>query len=119
MFWLKKLLTIENTVRPKTCAQDKCCFVCSFVILLWSILPIAFVVASLALGQYFECPSVSPATFKNMGKYIPRIYNNWWHMYEHNESKPSAHFIKCTDPSGHDEFPKIIYTSNVQSMGNP
>ena len=40
-------------------------------------------------------------------------------MNENNESKPSAHFIKCTDPSGHDEFPKIIYISNVQSMGNP
>ena len=35
--------------------------------------PISFRVASLALGQSYDCPSASEATLKNMGKWIDNM----------------------------------------------
>ena len=38
------------------------------------ILPVSFWVASLALGQSYDCPSASEATLKDMGEYVTRIH---------------------------------------------
>ena len=47
-------------------------FCCHYVISSWRIvvvyLPISFRVTSLALGQSYDCPSISEVTLKNMGK---------------------------------------------------
>ena len=43
----------------------------SFVVFwCWSILPISFMVTSLALKRWYECPIASEASLKNIGKWI-------------------------------------------------
>ena len=59
------------------------CSNCKWIHVIFS--PIFFRVTSLALGQSYDCPSVSEATLKNMGN-IPRILDklqavcNTWDM---------------------------------------
>ena len=55
-----------------------------FVWLYGLILPILFRVASLTLGQSYDCPSASEVTLNNMGKYVPWIHHNWWYDYNKN-----------------------------------
>ena len=43
------------------------------VVWYWSILPISFSVASLALGQSYDCPSASEVTLNDMDEYITWI----------------------------------------------
>ena len=47
-------------------------------------LPIFFSVASLALGQWYDCPSASEVTLKGMGKIT-------WYL-THHSMQPCAYF---------------------------
>ena len=62
---------------PKEYVHGLCyASLCSVVDLYQSILLISFRVASVALGQSYDCPIATEATLKNMGKCIPWIHQN-------------------------------------------
>ena len=52
---------------------------------MWLHVPIFFKVASLALGQSYDCPSASEATLKDMGKI------NWYQT--HNKTQQNGHNV--------------------------
>ena len=61
---------------------------CLVVVWHLHILPMSFRVTSLALGQSYDCPSVSEATLKNMGKKISwSHHHNWSQKYTTKQSK--------------------------------
>ena len=65
------LLLTQNSkyvVHPMICAHFS--YLCFVVVKYWLILSISFRLTSLALGQSYDCPSVSEVTLKNMGKCI-------------------------------------------------
>ena len=62
-----------------------CTLLCFVVVWYGLIIPIFFRVASLALGQSYDCPSASEATLKSIGKYVIWIHHNWW--YNHNKNR--------------------------------
>ena len=77
------------------CMKKYACAIHAFLhfvaITCWLILPISFRVASVALGQAYDCPSASEATLKDMGKRITAIHDKMMvypkHI-KHTETEP-------------------------------
>ena len=59
----------------------------------WSILPISFSVAGLALGQLCDCPSANEATLKGMGKWITVKQLGTDNMTKWNKVQPNHEHI--------------------------
>ena len=53
-----------------------CALSCIIVVWYWPIWPISIRVTSLTLGQSYDCPSVSEAILRDMGKHIPLRTDN-------------------------------------------
>ena len=60
--WMDGMLYIQRNI------YKLYALLCFVVVWYWSILPIYFTIASLALGQSFDCPSANEASLKDIGK---------------------------------------------------
>ena len=76
--------TGQSCTTQEFCKQFMLCFV---VVRSMLVLPIAFRVTSLALGQSYDCPSASEITLKDMGKCITSIRK--YRSSNHNKTKHS------------------------------
>ena len=83
-----------------------------FVWLYGLILPIFFRVASLALGQSYDCPSASEATLKDMGKYVTWIHHNWW--YTHNKNVHIFYYNILSMPHVYQSKAGVTWSSRQQ-----